>query len=349
MSINQIVTPLDSAVLETREQYEVYFKLVTHAFNELVDSLHEKDICSDQEITYLKQYCELLVYSLEAFRIKYLYDEEEKMKIDLTESGYPNYLEFRYLINDLALRNEHIKKLPPVESLKNDFLESLLKYKEPIAKDKLQKAASIVYYTTVEERLIFKRFVQGKVIDINTKEAQYLTSWSFYDVTYNRPFICFLYFDLYKEKLEDYKEKIYGVLETVADRKMPADMMAFAIDKKLSKMWPKRLRIVDLGPLHTIFAKDELVVTHALLKAMSNKTLDLSAYAMSFTIDEAQSVGTIEEGGFFSTTYLQNWEVKRPKKYVFTSHRVIQLLYDNIPEHINTLTEDPIEIAALTL
>ena len=91
MSIHQIVTPLDSAVLETKEQYVVYFKIITHAFKELIESITENDICTEQETTFIRQYCELLVYSLEAFRVKYLYDEEERMKIDLTESGLTQY------------------------------------------------------------------------------------------------------------------------------------------------------------------------------------------------------------------------------------------------------------------
>ena len=155
MSLHQIVTPLDSAVLETKEQYVVYFKIITHAFQEMMKSITQHDICTEKEVTFMDQYCELLLYSLEAFRVKYLFDEEERMKIDLTESGFPNYLEFRYLANDLALKKEHISKLPKVEELKEEFLKSLLKAKEPVSKRKLHQAASIVYYTSVNNKFIF--------------------------------------------------------------------------------------------------------------------------------------------------------------------------------------------------
>lgn len=349
MSIHQIVTPLDSAVLETKEQYVVYFKIITHAFKELIESITKNDICNELETTFIRQYCELLIYSLEAFRVKYLYDEEERMKIDLTESGFPNYLEFRYLANDLALKKEHISKLPKVEDLKADFLKSLLKTKEPVSRRKLHQAASIVYYTSVDNKFIFKRFVQGKILPTKIPEAPYMVSWSFYDVTYNRPFICFMYFDLYKENVPDYTKKIYSVLETVADRDMSLDMMAYAIDKKLPKLLPKKLRKIDLGPLHNVFAKDELKVTHAILEAIVNKALDLSAFAVSLSVDDILSTGDFKEGTFFSKQYLQIWETEKRKKYLFAPHRVLQSLYDKIPETINTLSKEPIEIPVLKL
>jgi hypothetical protein len=350
MSINQIVTPLDSAVLENKEQYTVYFKVVHHAFTEMVNKLVAHDICNSLELSFMKQYCELITYSLEAFRVKYLYDEEEKMKVDLTESGFPNYMEFRYLINDLALKSEHMSKLPKPELLKEEFLESLLKHKEPISKRKLSQAASIVYYSSVEKNHIFKRFVQGRIIKIeNNPEAPYLVSWSFYDVSYNRPFICFMYFDLYKTKVEDYTKEIYEVLEKSADRDMSLDMMAYAIDKKLPKILPKKLRKIDLGPLHNVFAKDELEITHVLLEGIVRKTLGLTACAVSLSIDEIVSTGKFNEGNFFNKQELQIWEAKKPEKYLFTSHRVMQMLYDKIPERINKLTQEPIEISPLKL
>ena len=152
----------------------------------MVKSITDERICSEHEATFITQYGELLTYSLEAFRIKYLFDDEEKMRIDLTESGFPNYLEFRYLINDLDLKQEHISKLPSVSSLKEAFLESLLKRKELITERKLQQAASVIYYTTVEKQFIFKRFVQGKIVRVSeASDSEFMVSWSFYDITFN--------------------------------------------------------------------------------------------------------------------------------------------------------------------
>ena len=350
MPINQITTPLDSAVLENKEQYAVYFKIVQHAFKELVAAIAQNDICNPLEISFIEQYGELLTYSLEAFRIKYLFDEEEKMKIDLTESGFPSYMEFRYLINDLALKNEHMSKLPALDTLKNEFLDSLLRHKETISDRKLTQASSVIYYNTVDEKYIYKRFVQGKIIKIeNDTRAPYLVSWSFYDVTSNRPFLCFMYFNIRKGTLEDHREALYEALRNVADRNMPADMMAYAIDKKLEDIFPYRLRIIDVGPLHNVFAKDELEITHTLLQSIVSKSLGLGSYAMSLRIDECISTGTISEGSIFNKQQLQLWEAKKTQRYLLCPHRVMQVLYDTVPEKINALTKQPIEIPALEL
>ncbi|MEM0516805.1 MULTISPECIES: hypothetical protein [Aequorivita] len=350
MSLNSIVTPLDSAILETKDQYKVYFKIVNHAFKNLQDALAKNDICNPIEVTFIKQYCELLTYSLEAFRIKYLFDDEEKMRVDLTESGFPNYLEFRYLINDLSLRYEHLNKLPQVETLKKEFLETLLKDREHISERKLRQAASIIYYTSVDKNYIFRRFIQGKIItNINKSDGEFMVSWSFYDITLNRAFICFLNFDLYKESVSEYTPKIYEVLEDVANRSMSLDMMAYAIDKKLPKLLPKKLKVMDFGPLHNIFAKDELDITHVLLQGIVDKTVAISAYAISISIDEIYSSGNFSEGNIFNRQELQLWEHKKRQKYLFTSHRVMQLLYDKIPETLHSLTIDPIEIPELKL
>lgn len=349
MSINQITTPLDSAVLETKEQYKVYFKIVAHAFNELVNSIENENICTDAETTFIKQYCELLTYSLEAFRVKYLFDDDEKMRIDLTESGLPNYLEFRYLYNDLELKQEHVSKLPEISKLKSEFLETLLKEKQPINDRKLHQAASVVYYSSVEKKFIYKRFVQGKILPVMGLDAAHMVSWSFYDVTANRPFICFMYFDLHKEKVADVKQEIYSVLEKTADRNIDVDMMAYAIDKKLPYVFPKRIKKIDLGPLHSVFAKDELEITHVILKAIVEKVFDLSAYAISLRVEEAISTSEFKEGNFFNKQVLQVWEKSKPKHYLLCPHRVMQSLYDNIPETINSLTGNPIEIPSLKL
>lgn len=350
MAIHDIVTPLDSAVLETKEQYKVYFKLVKHGFSSLVDAIKAKGICTPMELQFLEQYCDLLMYSLEAFRVKYLFDDEEKMKIDLTESGFPNYLEFRYLLNDLALKNEFIAKLPTVEELKKEFLEQLMKQKKPIADHRLHQAASIVYYSSMDQNYIFKRFVQGKIIRTNDREiGRNLVSWSFYDVSLNRPFVCFLYFDVHKTSVADYTNEIYEVLERTADRTMDLEMMAYAIDKKLPKLLPRSLKMIDLGPLHSIFAKDELAITHSLLKAIGSKDLDLTNFAFSLRSYQISSKGKFKEGSLFNKQLFQIWDTPKIEKLLFAPHRTLQILYNDIPEELNLLTQDPIELPPVTL
>ncbi|XCF05222.1 hypothetical protein ABI125_10855 [Tamlana crocina] len=350
MSINHIVTPLDSAILDSKEQYVFYHKMVDFAFKELIVAVQRQNICNADEVKLFKQYCDLLLYSVEAMRIKYMYDDEDNMKVDLTDSGFPNYLEFRYLFNDLELRDEYIGKLTPIAKLKEEFLDTLLRKKEPVKKSKLFQASSIVYYTSVNKQYIFNRFVQGKILNAQEDSpADLLTSWSFYDVSHNRPFICFMYFDFDGKSINDYKDEIYEVLKTVADRDMSLDMMAHTIDRKLPKVFPKLIKRIDLGPLHNVFAKDENKITHAILESIGKKEVALESYALSLKVHEVASESEFKEGGFFSKQILQKWGDVFKQKYVLAPHRVIQLLYNKTPEIMNSLAKPPIEVAELKI
>ncbi|MDO7136711.1 MULTISPECIES: hypothetical protein [Algibacter] len=350
MSINQIVTPLDSAILDSKEQYVFYHKMVDFVFKELIVAVQRQKLCNDQEVQLFKQYSDLLLYSIEAMRIKYMYDDEDNMKVDLTESGFPNYLEFRYLFNDLELRQEYLEKLTPIATLKEDFLNTLMHKKQPISKRKLFQAASIVYYSSVKKEYIFNRFVQGKILGApQNSVADLLVSWSFFDVSLNRPFVCFMYFNFDGTRINDYKDEIYEVLKTTSDRKMSLDTMAYTIDRKLPKVSPKLIKRVDLGPIHNVFAKDENLVTHTILESIGKKEIPLESYAISLEIDEVASGSEFKEGSFFSKQTLQKWDTVFKQKYIFAPHRIIQLLYNKTPELLNGLAKAPFEVSSLKI
>lgn len=345
-----IVTPLDSAELDSKEQYIFYHKMLDFALKELIVSVQNQNLCNNQEVVFFKQYCDLLLYSIEAMRIKYMYDDEDKMKIDLTDSGFPNFLEFRYLFNDLELRNEFLNKLVNPEVLKEEFLDTIMRKKIPVKKNRLFQAASIVYYQSVQQRYIFNRFVQGKIVKApENVSADLMTSWSFFDVSANRPYICFMYFNYEGHEIEDYKHKIYDVLKLTADREMSLDTMAYAIDRKLFEISPKHIKRIDLGPIHNVFAKDENEITHAILKGIGLKEIPLESYAISLKIDEVYSGSEFKEGSFFKKQVLQRWSEVIKQKYVFAPHRIIQLLYNKTPEILNVLAKPPFQIAELKI
>jgi len=350
MSLGNIVTPLDSAVLDSKEQYVFYHKMVDFTLKELIVAVQNKQILNKQEVLLFKQYSDLLLYSIEAMRVKYMYDDEESMKVDLTDSSFPNYLEFRYLFNDLELREEYLGKLTNIDTLKKEFLDTLMRKKESIAKRKLFQAASIVYYTSAKKEYIFNRFVQGKIINApEGSEGEHLVSWSFYDVSHNRPFICFMYFDYDGSSPLKERDDIYSALKTVADREMSLDTMAYGIDRRLPNVFPKLIKRVDLGPIHNVFAKDENKVTHAILQGIAKKDIPLESYAISFKIDELKSGSEFKEGGFFSKQTFQRWDDVFRQRYVFAPHRIIQLLYNKTPEIMNKLALPPVQVSDLTI
>ncbi|MGS2726036.1 hypothetical protein ACU8DI_05465 [Psychroserpens sp. BH13MA-6] len=345
-----IVTPLDSAILDSKEQYVFYHKMIDFTLKELIVAVQQNQLLNDPEIRLFKQYSDLLLYSIEAMRIKYMYDDEEHMKVDLTDSGFPNYLEFRYLFNDLELREEYLGKLTSIDTLKEEFLDTLLRRKEPISKRKLFQAASIVYYSSAKKEYIFNRFVQGKIMEAPQEApGEYMVSWSFYEVSHNRPFVCYMYFNYDGSNVQKDREDIYYALKTVADRELALDTMAYAIDKRLPKVMPKLVKRVDLGPIHNVFAKDENKVTHAILEGIAQKTIPLESYAISFKIDEVRSKSEFKEGSFFNKQVFQKWNAIMKQRYVFAPHRIIQLLYNKTPEVMNKLAKAPIQLADLKI
>ena len=343
-----IVTPLDSAQLDSKSQYVFYHQMVDFTIKELIVKMQQQQLCTAKELGFFKQYCDLLLYSIEAMRVKYMYDDEDNMKIDLTDSGFPNYLEFRYLFNDLALREEYLNKLTDIEVLRHEFLDTLMRKKEPVKKSRLFQAASIVYYSNVKQEYIFNRFIQGKILPSpEDVRSQYMTSWSFYDVALNRPFICFMYFDYNgKDPLKD-RQRIYEAIRQTADRKMPLDTMAYAIDRKLMDVYPKHIKRIDLGPLHNVFAKDENDITHAILDGIGRKDIPLESYAFSLKIDEVFSGSEFKEGSFFNKQVLQRWSEIVKQQYLMAPHRIIQMLYNKSPNSINRLAKPPIQLADL--
>ena len=345
-----IVTPLDSAILDSKAQYVFYHKMIDFTLKELISAIQDKQILNQQELLLFKQYTDLLLYSIEAMRVKYMYNDDENMKVDLTDSGFPNYLEFRYLFNDLELREEFLSKLTDIDILKDEFLDTLMRKKESISKRKLFQAASIVYYNSARKEYIFNRFVQGKIIEApKGSPAEYLVSWSFYDVTHNRPFICYMYFNYDGKDVQSYKEEIYYVLKNTSDRDMALDTMVYAIDKRLPKVLPKVVKRVDLGPIHNVFAKDENDITHAILDGISKKTIPLESFVISFTLDELTSQSEFKQGSFFNKQIFQKWGNTFRQRYVFAPHRIIQLLHNKTPEIMNKLAIPPVQVSDLKI
>lgn len=174
-----------------------------------------------------------------------------------------------------------------------------------------------------------------------------MVSWSFYDVAHNRPFICFMYFDYDGRNALSEKTEIYEVLKQVADRKMNLDAMAYAIDRKLVNVFPKHIKRLDLGPLHNVFAKDENVITHAILESIGKKEIAKESYAFAIEIDEVFSGSEFKEGNFFNKQTLQRWSEVVKQRYILAPHRIIQMLYNKVPDAINNLAKPPIQMSDL--
>lgn len=350
MSLHEITTPLDSAALDSDAQYNLYYRLVKHVLDEFEINLVEWNhyrICTKEELKILEEYCKRLAFSLKAMQLKYRFDEE-RMKVDLTESGFPNYLELRYIHNDLDLKDEFKAKFPEAEEFKEKFIRQLMVNKQHVNKRDLFEASSSLYYNRIQEDKIFQKFILGKIKKTNSTFATYMLNWAFYDVTLNRPFICFMYFD-YKPD-EKIQQEIYATIKDCADRYQSLDNMAYMIDKRLKYVHPRKIKRIDLGILHSIFSKDDHEITHALLKAIAQKEVTLNSFSLTTTVETINAVNSSKVSNdllSFKKQEIQVWSDVAKHKYILAPHRVIQLLYGKIPNTIIHLHHEPFEVEEL--
>lgn len=350
MSINDITTPLDSATLDSDAQYELYYRMVKHVLDEFEINLVEWNhyrICTKEELKSLEDYCKRLAFSLKAMQLKYRFDEE-RMKVDLTESGFPNYLELRYIHNDLDLKDEFKAKLPEAKEFKEKFIHQLMVNKQHVSKRELFEASSSLYYNMIQEDKIFQKFVIGKIKKTKSSFATYVLDWAFYDVTLNRPFICFMYFDYkHDDKVE---QEIYDTVKECADRCLDLDNMAYMIDKRLKNVHPRKIKRVDLGILHSIFSKDDHDTTHALLKAIAQKEVHMNSFALSTAVETINAVNSSKVSNdllSFKKQVIQVWSPVTKHNYILAPHRVIQLLYGAIQDTVIHLHHEPFEVEEL--
>jgi len=350
MSINDITTPLDATTLDSDAQYELYYRMVKHVLDEFEVNLVEWNylqICTEEELKSLEEYCKRLAFSLKAMQLKYRFDEE-RLKLDLTESGFPNYLELRYIHNDLDLKEAFKAKLPSADVFKEKFIQQLMVNKEHVDKRDLFEASSSLYYNMIQEDKIFQKLIVGKIRKTESKFANYMLDWAFYEVTLNRPFVCFMYFDYEPDEKTD--QEIYDAIKENADRYLNLDNMAYMIDKRLKHVHPRKIKRVDLGILHSIFSKDDHEISHALLKAIAQKDVTINSFSLTTTVETIDSVNSSKVSNdllSFKKQEIQVWSEIATHKYILAPHRVIQLLYGKIPNTIIHLHHEPFEVEEL--
>lgn len=359
-----ISTELDRAHLKSKDEYSLYFNVITHALRCLLGShsaFEKSDAFNSQELQLLTAYFTLLSNSIGAFRLKYMYDEEKQLRIDMSDSGFPSYEEFRYLYNDLGMRAEVLPKLPTLDAMKDTMLSYLLDRKQPIPTAMMHKACLVQYYSTLKQENLFQRFISSKLFPSPISQYQYLLSWAFYDTTMNRPFICMMYFDYVGKDIVRDNELILESIQESGTRWMPLATLAAEINRKLTFVKVKYLKQIDVGPIFNVFSCDENPVTHALMQGIKNRDLDPYAFALQVSVNILESIGEREEdgGGFFSkkrtiqqyfvpnTESTQRVGASSCHTYLLAPHRVVQVLTDMTPDYIKSLATGPVIVSSL--
>jgi len=349
LELQAIPTEFDNAMLESDDQYAEYFKIVNHALTNFLNHSQEmidEDALTVMETKITKQYCLLLLNTLGAMRLRYLHDEDNSLHLDMTLSGFPNFNEMRYIVNDLEAKETRLQDFPEELELKEHILQHIMKRKEHVPKRLLHKASLFKYYSSIDADNLFHRFTQGKIVQ--GVDSDRIVSWSFYDISANRTFLCFLHFDITEKEIDT--QALYTSIQKHGYRLTPLEVMANQIDVDIPNLKPKMLKCLDMGPLFSTFAKDEHEITHTLLEGIKNKELSPNAFALKVRVDVLKATGEreVKKENFLyeRTQILQTYTIANREmgstyhhEYVFAPHRVLQLLSDKLPEFDINITK----------
>lgn len=255
-NIDAPIEALDCATFDSSDEYARYFNHLCTVFSRLIQCYHS-DTDANYEIHSIHIYLKKFLYTIEALRKKYTYNPAHSLKVDLTESGFPNFLEISYLAVDLLSRQQRLIALPPGPMLKQAMLDYMFKYRtEP--KEYLWQMSEREYYEMLDEKKLILPFTPGRceLRQEGPKFRSYVFSWACYDFKTNRPYIHILTFDqdADSEPLHWKGANYHQFLEVVkaeGSRVPDVGILALSIDDDLESIHPKVLKRICIGPLHS--------------------------------------------------------------------------------------------------
>ena len=180
IDIESHFTELDRAILENNVEYERYVKFVTSVLDVFTTKFAPKDSTQQFEVEIIRNFAKLFLTTLRSLGLKYLYEETDRMRIDLTDSGFPNYLEIRKMLADLELAKKGQLSTTETESLRRLLLDKLISGDDTPIRI-LKELALNEYQATITKEPLFGEFVPGvlrqlKIADSPRHAGRYLCS-----------------------------------------------------------------------------------------------------------------------------------------------------------------------------
>ncbi|MBI1286240.1 MAG: hypothetical protein GC178_01565 [Flavobacteriales bacterium] len=348
-------TPLDRSVLEGEHPYYEYFKYLKFALEQFINSVDNYQGDEPYEAAIIKDFSQKFLNSIEVLSLKYAFNETHPMLIDLTESGFPNHMEFKRLEDDLQRKADELKEGPSVETLKTLILDQMIRSKtEPVRL--LKQISKRSYFEMIDGRKLFKEFVSGPLKLIskgNDFNWRYLYSWGSFDSVTNRPYIYILVFDHHREDAEAEKAlHSFGFVDSIrktTHNTAPLKVMISDIDALSELIMPKVLKRIAIGPIYGAYAQDEHPFTTMLKKRFDYKDFIFRYDAeVIFSIGQSRKESFLSKGELRQIFYIDesNKEcmekmISRLNKYSITSHAVWQHLSEYHPEALNELVVQP--------
>lgn len=360
IDIESHFTDLDRAILENNVEYERYFKFVTHILDAFTTRFAPKQGTHEHEAIIVNDLSARFLLTLRALGLKYLFEDTDHMRIDLTASGFPNHLEMRKMAADLQqLKSGEIKPLNE-ETLKRQLLDELIRgNSEPIAI--LQKLARSQYYKSIEDGRLFNEFAAGnfrelKALDKGGLKKRFLCSWASFDTVTNRPYVYLMIFDNHPDPRGPITERVdrdpefAQVIKRCTHNTAPLKVIASDIDEAYAWVHPKVLKRIDIGPILSEYDKTEDDEAKEI-----GRHIPSGHFVMHVTTEIVFSVGQEKRStGFLSKSELREVfhvdetnkdcmerMVSEVQKYLFTTHTVLQYLNGQQKEMLKCLSAPP--------
>lgn len=349
-------TTLDRSILENDDAYANYFRQVSELFSLIRQAINEKSTDEPFEVKIIHDYLQQYLFTLQLLRTKFLYNEEQRMKVDLTESSFPNYLEIKQIESDLEQREDLLKGLPEEAVLRQSIVDFIFKNKA-VPKKLLKQLAKRKYLEMLGKETPFSSYNSGKYRQLSKKNEQptYLYHWAVFDSKTNRPFIYFLLFDHEEVNRVPFKSEkllitaLTKYIEKSSAHQSPLRVMASDIDREFRTIHPKVLKRMDIGPLYGHLSLDKHPFTKLVKDQFSEKD-----WIVEFTTELLFSVGQKRTNGFLSTGELRevffidesNKEcmerhVSKVLNYMIAPHGVVSFLREHHKASLERLAVPP--------
>ncbi|MDO8669256.1 MAG: hypothetical protein Q7K65_03100 [Candidatus Buchananbacteria bacterium] len=249
----------DITELDRRSEYNIYFSEMIKLFELLMKCYQLQADGGNLEAKIVKVFLDKLLCTMEALKMKYYFNTDHFLKIDLIDSGFPNHLEIESLGVDLEIKADKLGQLPTESVLRRVILDRMLtKSEEPV--EELLLMSNRSYLEMLDSDSLFFIFTPGEITLMSTKPEyrSYTFSWAYWDFSTNCPYINIMTFhqDIKQEPLEEKGLSFYefmAVIRSEGSRACDVGILAMIIDEQIESIHPKIIKRIGLGPLYSRF------------------------------------------------------------------------------------------------
>ena len=354
--INDHFGPLDRSILDSKDDYRHYFYLVKMVLNAVLSSLSRLEERDPIEVKAIRSFGIKLLATIDGFSLKAAYSNSQPLLVDVTESGFPNYLEFKRLEDDLQNSEKYLAAFPSSPELKKMILEYIFKNLH-VPNDLIKKLSYVSYLENLVEWKVFREYNAGKLEFLKSfgndkKIRRFVYNWASFDSVTNRPYIYILIFDNPENANDEHSVEGKDFEETIrklTHNSAPLKVIASDIDEHFENVHPKILKRIDFGPIFSKYSKDDNPYTKVVKGSGQNDD-----FILNYTTEVVFSVGEKKNNSFFSSGELRqifyidesNKEcmdrmVSQVHNYLITSHEVLQHLSEKHPDILKNLSTLP--------